>query len=35
VSGFLGDYEISTTAGSAIFELGSPGTAIVEARLSA
>jgi GH35 family endo-1,4-beta-xylanase len=35
VSGFLGEYEISSAAGSAIFELASPGTAIVEARLSA
>jgi GH35 family endo-1,4-beta-xylanase len=35
VSGFLGEYEVSTAADSAIFELASPGTAIVEARLSA
>ena len=35
VSGFLGDYAISTPAGSAIFELASPGGAAVEARLSA
>jgi GH35 family endo-1,4-beta-xylanase len=35
VSGFLGEYEISSAAGSAIFELASPRTAIVEARLSA
>jgi GH35 family endo-1,4-beta-xylanase len=35
VSGFLGEYEVSAPTGSATFELASPGTAIVEARLSA
>jgi GH35 family endo-1,4-beta-xylanase len=35
VSGFHGEYEISTAAGSSIDELASPGTARVEARLSA
>jgi GH35 family endo-1,4-beta-xylanase len=35
VTGFLGEYEISTPAGVATFELGQPGALVVEARLPA